>query len=58
LIDPGWAFTFLALVYVLLIGVVLLVMRDGMKWRLASEEKKRLKAEKEKERSHQLELSS
>jgi hypothetical protein len=54
LIDPGWAFTFLALVYVLLIGVVLLVMRDGMKWRLALEEKKRLKAEKEKERSHQM----
>jgi hypothetical protein len=42
------------LIYVLLIGVVLLVMRDGMKWRLAFEEKKRLKAEKEEEGNHQL----
>jgi hypothetical protein len=46
-VDPGWAFTFLALIYVALIGVVLLVMRDGMKWRLELEEKKRMRKEKE-----------
>lgn len=46
--NPGWAFTLIALVYVALLGVVILVMRDGMKWRHELEEKKRLKAEKEK----------
>jgi hypothetical protein len=45
--NPGWAFTFLALVYVMLIAVVLLVMRDGMRWRQESEEKKRLREEVE-----------
>jgi hypothetical protein len=45
--NPGWAFTFLALVYVVLIGVVFWIMRDGMKWRQEGEEKKRLKREKE-----------
>ncbi|KAF2025807.1 MFS general substrate transporter [Setomelanomma holmii] len=48
--NPGWAFTFLALVYVLLIGVVLWVMRDGMKWRQELAEKKRSRAQ-EKERN-------
>jgi hypothetical protein len=43
--NPGWAFTFLALVYVALLGVVFLVMRDGMKWRQELAEQKRLKAE-------------
>jgi hypothetical protein len=43
--NPGWAFTFLALIYVALLGVVFTVMKDGMKWR-----QKRLKAEKEEAR--------
>jgi hypothetical protein len=34
---------------VALIGVVVLVMRNGMKWRLELEEKKRAKKEKEEE---------
>lgn len=45
--NPGWAFTFLALVYVVLIGVVFWVMRDGMRWRQESEEKKRIKREEQ-----------
>jgi hypothetical protein len=44
--NPGWAFTFLAIVYVALIGVVILVMRDGMKWRQELEKKRRLREEK------------
>lgn len=43
--NPGWAFTFLALVYVVLIAVVFWIMRDGMKWRQEAEEKRRLRAE-------------
>ncbi|KAH7372300.1 major facilitator superfamily domain-containing protein [Pyrenochaeta sp. MPI-SDFR-AT-0127] len=43
--NPGWAFTFLALVYVVLIGVVFWVMRDGMRWRQELAEKKRVKKE-------------
>jgi hypothetical protein len=35
------------MIYVLLIGVVFMIMQNGMKWRLELEEKKRLKAEKE-----------
>jgi MFS family permease len=50
--NPGWAFTFLALIYVVLIIVVFWVMRDGMRWRQEHEERKRVKAEK-KEREHQ-----
>jgi hypothetical protein len=44
--NPGWAFTFLALVY-----VMFWIMRDGMKWRQEGEEKKRLKREKEEAES-------
>lgn len=47
--NPGWAFTFLALIYVVLIGVVFWVMRDGMRWRQELAERKRL----EKERKEQ-----
>jgi heme exporter protein D len=47
--NPGWAFTFLALVYVALIVVVLLVMRDGMKWRQNLEEKKRIREERQEQ---------
>lgn len=43
--NPGWAFTFLALVYAALIGVVFWVMRDGMKWRKELEQKKKEKRE-------------
>lgn len=43
--GPGWAFTFLAGVYVVLIGVVFWVMRDGMRWRGEMDEKKRKKRE-------------
>jgi hypothetical protein len=35
------------MIYVLLIGVVFMIMQNGMKWRLELEEKKRLKAVKE-----------
>ncbi|KAH4018339.1 hypothetical protein HBI38_192570 [Parastagonospora nodorum] len=47
--NPGWAFTSLALVYVALIAVVLLVMRDGMKWRQNLEEKKRIREERQEQ---------
>ncbi|KAF9736295.1 hypothetical protein PMIN06_008270 [Paraphaeosphaeria minitans] len=39
--NPGWAFTLLGLVYAVLISVVFWIMKNGMKWRLESEEKKR-----------------
>lgn len=44
--NPGWAFTFLAFIYVVLIIVVFWIMRDGMKWRQELAEKKRIRAEK------------
>ncbi|KAL6702478.1 hypothetical protein ACN47E_001633 [Coniothyrium glycines] len=47
--NPGWAFTFLALVYVLLIGVVFWVMRDGMRWRQELAEQKRSQKEKKEQ---------
>ena len=47
--NPGWAFTLIAFIYVALLGVVLWVMRDGMKWRQELAEKKRLQR-KEKEK--------
>lgn len=43
--NPGWAFTFLAFVYVLLIGVVFWIMANGMRWRQELAEKKRAKEE-------------
>lgn len=45
--NPGWAFTFLALVYVALIAVVLLVMKDGMRWRQNLEVRKRIREERQ-----------
>ncbi|KAF2442366.1 MFS general substrate transporter [Karstenula rhodostoma CBS 690.94] len=39
--NPGWAFTLLGLVYAVLISVVFWIMKNGMRWRLESEEKKR-----------------
>jgi hypothetical protein len=53
--NPGWAFTFLGLVYVALIAVVLLVMKDGMRWRQNLEERKRSR-EAEKRGRTKLEL--
>jgi MFS family permease len=44
-INPGWAFTLIALVYVVLIGVVFWVMKCGMEWRRETEKKKKLNAE-------------
>ncbi|KAF2109371.1 major facilitator superfamily domain-containing protein [Lophiotrema nucula] len=38
--NPGWAFTFLALVYVVLIAVVFWIMRNGLRWRQEEEERK------------------
>jgi multidrug resistance protein len=45
--NPGWAFTLIALVYVVLIAVVFWIMRDGMKWR---EETEQMRAEKDVKR--------
>lgn len=42
--DPGWAFTFIALVYVVLIVVVFWVMKSGMKWRQEGDRRKIEKA--------------
>ncbi|PSN59496.1 MFS general substrate transporter [Corynespora cassiicola Philippines] len=38
--NPGWAYTFMAFVYLVLIVVVFWVMKNGMKWRLETEAKK------------------
>jgi MFS family permease len=43
----GWAFTFLALLYVGLLGVVFWIMRDGMRWRQELAEKRRVRKEEE-----------
>lgn len=48
--NPGWAFTFIGLVYVALLPVALWVMRDGMKWRQELAEKRR-KAQMEKDKA-------
>ncbi|KAF2682328.1 MFS general substrate transporter [Lentithecium fluviatile CBS 122367] len=41
--NPGWAFTFIALIYTALIGVVFWVMKAGMRWRQEAEREKRMK---------------
>jgi MFS family permease len=51
----GWAFTFLALLYVLLLGVVFWIMRDGMKWRQELAEKRRVKKEEEERKARDVE---
>ncbi|KAF2009885.1 MFS general substrate transporter [Aaosphaeria arxii CBS 175.79] len=38
--NPGWAFTLIALIYTVLIAVVFWIMRNGMKWREELEAKK------------------
>ncbi|CAI6331408.1 unnamed protein product [Periconia digitata] len=42
--NAGWAFTLIALIYVVLIGVVFWLMKSGMRWR---QELERRKSEKE-----------
>ncbi|KAF1938015.1 MFS general substrate transporter [Clathrospora elynae] len=51
--NPGWAFTFLALIYVVLIGVVFWIMRDGMRWRQELAEKKGLKKEEDERKAQE-----
>jgi MFS family permease len=43
--NPGWAFTFIALVYTALISVVFWIMKSGMGWRQEAERLKELKDE-------------
>lgn len=43
--NPGWAFTFLGLVYTVLIAVVFWIMKHGMRWRTEAEDKKQRKVE-------------
>ncbi|RMX79563.1 hypothetical protein D0869_08222 [Hortaea werneckii] len=45
--TPGWAFTFIALVYVVLISVIFLLMAKGQNWRNEAREKRVRKAEME-----------
>ena len=40
--NPGWAFTFIALVYVVYILMVFLLMKKGQQWRAEGAEKKKL----------------
>jgi len=42
--NPGWAFTFIALIYVGLISVVFLLISKGQQWRMEAAEKKKEKA--------------
>ncbi|KAI4921404.1 hypothetical protein J4E85_008749 [Alternaria conjuncta] len=51
--NPGWAFTFIALIMAVLLGVVFWVMKDGMKWRQELAEKRRLKSEEQEKRAKQ-----
>jgi MFS family permease len=44
--NPGWAFTLLGLVYAVLISVVFWIMKNGMRWRMETEDKKRAAREK------------
>jgi len=43
--NPGWAFTFIALVYVVLILLVFLLMSKGQQWRAEAAKQKREKEE-------------
>ncbi|KAJ4330393.1 hypothetical protein N0V87_010027 [Didymella glomerata] len=47
--TPGWAFTFIGLVYVVLIAALIWIMKNGMRWRQSATEAKRLKADGHKE---------
>ncbi|KAF1349330.1 MFS general substrate transporter [Lizonia empirigonia] len=48
-INPGWAFTFIGLVYVVLIGVVVWIMNNGLRWRQTAAETLRLKTDGHRE---------
>ncbi|KAK3710066.1 hypothetical protein LTR37_010497 [Vermiconidia calcicola] len=41
--NPGWAFTFIALLYAVYIVLVFWIMRKGQQWRAAAVEKKKVK---------------
>ena len=43
-INPGWAFTLLALIYVFYMLLVFWIMKNGQRWRAENAEKKRAKA--------------
>ena len=43
--NPGWAFSLLALIYAGTIVMVFWIMRDGMRWRQELEEKRRLESQ-------------
>lgn len=45
--NPGWAFTFMGLVYACLIVVVFVIMKNGMKWRKELAEKKKRRSEEQ-----------
>ncbi|KAJ8113029.1 hypothetical protein OPT61_g4744 [Boeremia exigua] len=47
--NPGWAFTFIGFVYVVLIGVVIWIMQNGMRWRQSAAEAMKLKIDGHKE---------
>lgn len=47
--NPGWAFTFIALVYVVLIAVVFWIMKDGMGWREETERMRTAKNDKRRQ---------
>ena len=55
--TPGWAFTFLALVYVVLIFPVFIIMKKGQRWREEAAEKQRIK-EMEKAASLEADVES
>ena len=56
--NPGWAFTFIAFIYVVLLGVVLWIMRDGMKWRQELAEKKRIKKEEKEKKAREMDMAT
>lgn len=45
--NPGWAFTFIAFIYVALLPVALCIMKYGMKWRQELAAKKKIRMEKD-----------
>jgi hypothetical protein len=47
--NPGWAFTFIGLIYVVLIGVVVWIMQNGLRWRQNAADALRLTAKGHKE---------
>lgn len=49
--NPGWAFTFIALIYVVWILVVFLIMKNGLRWRQEANAKKQTKEDEVAERS-------